>query len=397
MSKESTKAAFQSAISAHMLLNLSPEQEASLTAYEKSDERIRMEQEMKTKPASQSTKPNQMHRNQEASLTPYRKSEERIRMEQEYIFIPLPPKKEEFGLDSRVTYRGYDNIFDLMVMGLTFILLVQITLALIFTNDVVRGFIVIALFQILWMHPLIARMVRKLKGSRHVRAFFYDSFHWLEANERYKRAYISWEFEKKDIENQRKRAREEQIRRAKIQEIYEKRLGRQRQLEDSFNGIGTARATAEELLLMFDSDKGQDLEVLVKSLLIVRGWNAKLTKQGADGGIDVIASRIESGRQVNFAVQVKHWKSNIPAKEVRDFYGACSGVYDRALFVTSSKFSAGALKFIKQRTENFGTPLYQLDGQKLRETIDKLSDEDYGKLMSPLKKRLADRDKINQY
>ena len=44
MSKESTKAAFKKALSTHMLLNLSPEEEDSLTAYEKSDERIRMEQ-----------------------------------------------------------------------------------------------------------------------------------------------------------------------------------------------------------------------------------------------------------------------------------------------------------------------------------------------------------------
>ena len=49
MSKESTKAAFQKAFSDHMLLNLSPEQEDSLTAYVKSDERIRMEQQLRSK------------------------------------------------------------------------------------------------------------------------------------------------------------------------------------------------------------------------------------------------------------------------------------------------------------------------------------------------------------
>jgi hypothetical protein len=45
MSKESTRAAFARA-TGHLLLNLSPEQEASLTAYKKSDERIRMEQQL---------------------------------------------------------------------------------------------------------------------------------------------------------------------------------------------------------------------------------------------------------------------------------------------------------------------------------------------------------------
>ena len=49
MSKESTKAAFARA-TGHLLLNLSPEQEASLTAYGKSEERIRMEQQLKQEP-----------------------------------------------------------------------------------------------------------------------------------------------------------------------------------------------------------------------------------------------------------------------------------------------------------------------------------------------------------
>ena len=51
MSKESTKAAFQKAFSTHMLLNLSPEEEASITSYGKSEERIRMEQQLKLKTA----------------------------------------------------------------------------------------------------------------------------------------------------------------------------------------------------------------------------------------------------------------------------------------------------------------------------------------------------------
>ena len=49
MSKESTRAAFARA-TGHLLLNLSPEQEESLTAYRKSEERLRMEQQLKQKP-----------------------------------------------------------------------------------------------------------------------------------------------------------------------------------------------------------------------------------------------------------------------------------------------------------------------------------------------------------
>ena len=45
MSKESTRAAFARA-TGHLLLNLSPEEEVSLRTYRKSEERIRMEQQL---------------------------------------------------------------------------------------------------------------------------------------------------------------------------------------------------------------------------------------------------------------------------------------------------------------------------------------------------------------
>ena len=49
MSKESTRAAFARA-TGHLLLNLSSEQEDSLTVYRKSEERLRMEQQLKQEP-----------------------------------------------------------------------------------------------------------------------------------------------------------------------------------------------------------------------------------------------------------------------------------------------------------------------------------------------------------
>ena len=51
MSKESTKAAFARA-TGHLLLNLSPEEEDSLRTYRKSEERLRMEQQLKQKPVN---------------------------------------------------------------------------------------------------------------------------------------------------------------------------------------------------------------------------------------------------------------------------------------------------------------------------------------------------------
>ena len=49
MSKESTKAAFARA-TGHLLLNLSPEEEDSLRTYRKSEERLRMEQQLTQEP-----------------------------------------------------------------------------------------------------------------------------------------------------------------------------------------------------------------------------------------------------------------------------------------------------------------------------------------------------------
>ena len=53
MSKESTKAAFRKAFSAHALLNLSPEELEEITSYRKSEERIRLEEQMKLKTQTQ--------------------------------------------------------------------------------------------------------------------------------------------------------------------------------------------------------------------------------------------------------------------------------------------------------------------------------------------------------
>ena len=49
MSKESTKAAFRKAFSAHALLNLSPEELEEITSYRKSEERIRLEEQLRSK------------------------------------------------------------------------------------------------------------------------------------------------------------------------------------------------------------------------------------------------------------------------------------------------------------------------------------------------------------
>ena len=49
MSEESTKAAFKRAFSAHTLLNLSPEEEASITESPKSDEPTPPKQPLKSK------------------------------------------------------------------------------------------------------------------------------------------------------------------------------------------------------------------------------------------------------------------------------------------------------------------------------------------------------------
>ena len=57
MSKESTKAAFQKAFSDHMLLNLSPEEEAELRVYRKPEDRLREAERIRMKKQAESDTP----------------------------------------------------------------------------------------------------------------------------------------------------------------------------------------------------------------------------------------------------------------------------------------------------------------------------------------------------
>jgi len=84
-------------------------------------------------------------------------------------------------------------------------------------------------------------------------------------------------------------------------------------------------------------------EDLVLAAYRARGWNASLTTDGADGGVDVI---LQKGRKSVF-VQCKHWRSEtVGVGAIRELKGsmAAEGVED-GIFVATASFSAEARRW----------------------------------------------------
>lgn len=70
------------------------------------------------------------------------------------------------------------------------------------------------------------------------------------------------------------------------------------------------------------------------------GYGAQVSPRGADDGIDIELTK----RLKRYAVQVKRYgqKNKVSPKEIRDFHGSYSGVYDGGFFVTTSDYTKSA-------------------------------------------------------
>ena len=106
----------------------------------------------------------------------------------------------------------------------------------------------------------------------------------------------------------------------------------------------TRKAMLQRLLTM----SPYSFEDLITELFMEMGFNAKTTKNSGDGGIDsegtlIIGKTIE----IKMAIQVKRWKNNVQAPEVRNIRGSLS-VQKRGLIITTSDFSKGAIEEAKE-------------------------------------------------
>lgn len=110
-------------------------------------------------------------------------------------------------------------------------------------------------------------------------------------------------------------------------------------------------------------------ETLIASLLLALGFDEatiRITPYIGDGGVDV-RGVLNAGdiTEVNAAVQVKRWKSNIQAPTVQALRGSLV-VHEQGIIITTSKFSKGA----QQEAQAPGKARISLiDGDKLLDLL----------------------------
>lgn len=103
---------------------------------------------------------------------------------------------------------------------------------------------------------------------------------------------------------------------------------------------------------------GHQFENAVAAVFRNIGYSAQVSKQGGDGGIDIIL--IKNGEKT--AVQCKAHKSPIGPSVARDFYGTLiHNYYTRGILVSRSGFTGGVYDFVR------GKPIELLNLNQLLE------------------------------
>ena len=110
-------------------------------------------------------------------------------------------------------------------------------------------------------------------------------------------------------------------------------------------------------------------EVLCRDYFQEKGFQARLTDIGADGGIDIILSRFsENNKPLKVYVQCKAWsQQKVGVQAIREFYGVmASDKVSVGVFMTTSDFTRDAKAFAE------GKKLQLISGERLLALISKL-------------------------
>jgi restriction system protein len=108
------------------------------------------------------------------------------------------------------------------------------------------------------------------------------------------------------------------------------------------------------------------LEEILASIFRSAGYQAEVTNFSNDGGIDIF---LRGQREEIIGVQVKRYKNSIEIEQIRSFMGALilRGL-TKGIFVTTSKFQAGAKKTIDNALVH-GIAMSLIDAEKLYELL----------------------------
>ena len=126
---------------------------------------------------------------------------------------------------------------------------------------------------------------------------------------------------------------------------------------------------ASELLDAIKKNSSHFFEQLVVDLMLALGYGGSMTDAGTafkttnDGGIDGVIKEDRLGLS-NIYLQAKRWKedSTVGRPQIQEFVGALMGRHaTRGVFITTSKFSSGAIEYAKHLPQ----PVILIDGEKL--------------------------------
>ncbi len=123
------------------------------------------------------------------------------------------------------------------------------------------------------------------------------------------------------------------------------------------------REIRKQLLSQLMKLNPAQFEELIGQLLAEMGFESvEVTKYGGDGGIDVRGTLLISDVvRIKMAVQAKRWKGNIQSPTVQQVRGSL-GAHEQGLIITTSDFSAGAIKEASQPDK---TPVGLMNGEQL--------------------------------
>jgi len=145
--------------------------------------------------------------------------------------------------------------------------------------------------------------------------------------------------------------------------------------EWSFSDVVESRATEWSLAILI-SLEWKRFETVCTEYLKLLGHNAKETRIGPDGGVDITIHKDGQEKPVAI-VQCKAWNTyKVGVKPVRELFGIMAAErVTTGLFITSGDFTGEALAFAE------GKRLRLIDGDKLLNSITKLSDERQSQLL----------------
>jgi restriction system protein len=126
-----------------------------------------------------------------------------------------------------------------------------------------------------------------------------------------------------------------------------------------------------ELLLSLEWKR---FEEVCRDYFIATGLDARLTRSGADGGVDI---QIYENNQIVCLIQCKAWTWKIGVKEIRELYGImASEKVNNGIFITTSSYTQDAIIFSKEKNVRL------FDGKDLIKRIKMLPPDQQKKLLA---------------